>query len=274
MATAKRKKKKNKKLTLPAFLIPAAIALTLLVLILLLGNRTAPPAETTAPTDATLEPNPYLSGDFVMEDGILSCLVADAALGIDVSEHQHNVDWHAVKEAGVEFVMIRAGYRGYTEGALYEDSMFRQHLSGAKDAGLKVGVYFFSQATSVEEAEEEAAFLLKRIKHKQLEMPVVFDWEFVSNDARTALVDSRTLTDCAIAFCEAVRQAGYIPMVYFNPDLAQNMLLLEELSGYDFWLAMYTEEMDFPYRVDLWQYTQEGTLPGIEGNVDLNLYLP
>lgn len=274
MTTPKRKKKKSKQSTLPPFLIPAAIALVLLVLILLIGNRTTEPALTTAPTEVTVEVNPYLPGDFVYENGYLSCSVADAALGIDVSEHQQAVDWDQVRNAGMEFVMIRAGYRGYTEGELYEDSMFRSHLAGAKDAGLKVGVYFFSQATTPEEAEEEAAFVLKLLKKTDLDLPVVYDWEYVSTDARTAAMDRRTLTDCAIAFCEAIEDAGFDPMVYFNPDLARNMFLLEELTAYDFWLAMYDDQMDFPFRVDLWQYTHTGSVPGIEGDVDVNLYLP
>ena len=103
---------------------------------------------------------------------------------------------------------------------------------------------------------------------------MVYDWEYVSTDARTAAMDRRTLTDCAIAFCEAIEDAGFDPMVYFNPDLARNMFLLEELTAYDFWLAMYDDQMDFPFRVDLWQYTHTGSVPGIEGDVDVNLYLP
>lgn len=276
MSTTKRQKKKTvqKQFQLPVYVLPAAGAVLLLLLILLLGNRTTGPAVTTAPPPATPEPNPYQAGDFLQEDGYLVSAVSNSIPGIDVSEHQQAVDWTQVKDAGFEFVMVRAGYRGYTEGELYEDSMFASHLAGARDAGLEVGVYFFSQAVTVAEAREEAAFVLQLLNKNQLDMPVVYDWEYVSGDARTANMDSRTLTDCAIAFCEAVEEAGYTPMVYFNANLAQNLLLLEELTDYGFWLAMYADQMEFPHRVDLWQYTQTGTVPGIEGNVDLNLYLP
>ena len=102
----------------------------------------------------------------------------------------------------------------------------------------------------------------------------VFNWEYVSDDVRTGIMNGRTLTDCAIAFCEAVEAKGYDAMVYFNQDQAKNMYRLEELTDYDFWLAMYSDQMDFPYRVEMWQYTEEGSVPGIEGNTDINLYLP
>lgn len=274
--TKKKRKNKKKKASHPIapFLLPAALVLILLAVILLAGDRTVEPAPTTAATLSPPESNPYLAEDFTYENGFLTCTVANSALGIDVSEHQTSVDWNAVKAAGVEFVMLRAGYRGYTEGELYEDSCFDAYLTGAREAGLDVGVYFFSQAVSVEEAEAEAAFLLDILEGTELEMPVVFDWEYVSGESRNGTVSGRTVTDCAIAFCDAVAKAGYDPMVYFNSDLGINMLRLRELTDYGFWLAQYSDTLDFPYRVQMWQYTHTGTVPGIEGNVDINLWLP
>lgn len=273
MSTSKRKKNKGKSPQLPPFLLPALGVVLLLGLILLLGDFTST-APDTEPTFAPPEENPYLAQDFEYEDGFLTCTVAHARLGIDVSEHQPVVDWEQVKAAGVEYVMLRAGYRGYTEGELFRDSCFESHLAGARAAGLDVGVYFFSQAITVEEAEEEAKFLLSILGREKLEMGVAFDWEYVSADVRTGSMDGRTLTDCAIAFCDAVAKEGYKPIVYFNQDQAENVYLLEELTDYDFWLAMYSDEMVFPYRVDMWQYTETGTVPGIDGNVDIDLYLP
>lgn len=274
MSTSKHRKKKSSAPPLPPFLLPALGVVLLLVTILLLGRLGTSTSPGTEPTLPTPEANPYQPADFAYDGAYLTCTTADTKLGIDVSEHQPIIDWEAVKAAGVEYVMIRAGYRGYTEGQIFRDSCFESHLAGARAAGLDVGVYFFSQAVTPEEAAEEARFLLSVLGGQKLEIGVAFDWEFVSGDARTAQMDGRTLTDCAITFCEAVAKKGYDPIVYFNQDQAENMYLLEELTDYSFWLAMYTDQMTFPYKVDLWQYTEDGAVPGIEGNVDVNLYLP
>ena len=139
---------------------------------------------------------------------------------------------------------------------------------------MKVGVYFFSQAVNTLEAVEEARFTLDLIRDWQIDMPVVYDWEYVSEDARTWWLEEDDLTHATMAFCNAVEDAGYEPMVYFNQNQGWYMLHLERLTDYDFWLAMYSDQMDYPYRLDMWQYTCEGTVPGIEGPVDLNLWFP
>jgi GH25 family lysozyme M1 (1,4-beta-N-acetylmuramidase) len=108
----------------------------------------------------------------------------------------------------------------------------------------------------------------------ELDLPLVYDWEYVSENARTGQMEPDTLMTCVNAFCGAVDQGGYEPMVYFNRELSKTLLDLTELSDYPFWLAMYTDQMNFPYKVDFWQYSDEGQVPGIEGNVDLNLYFP
>lgn len=219
--------------------------------------------------------NPYGEKDFGYEGDYLTCLAGESILGIDVSEFQGQIDWQQVANAGVEFAIIRVGGRGYgAAGGLYEDDLARANYEGARAAGLKVGAYFFSQAINVEEAREEANFVLGKISDWKLDMPVVFDWEYVSDTARTANVDKRTLTNCVGAFCETVEESGRKAMCYFNPDHAENYLHLEELTEYQFWLAMYTDRMTYPYRVDMWQYTREGTVPGIAGQVDINLYFP
>ena len=167
--------------------------------------------------------------------------------------------------------MVRLGNRGIADGQLYEDEFARQNLEGARAAGLKVGAYFYSQALTVAEAKEEAAKALEILDGFLLDMPLVFDWE---QESRTENVDKRTLTDCTLAFCDAVAQAGYEPMVYFNSYQAQELLVLEELQHLPWWLAMYDITAEFPYKVDMWQYTCTGTIPGIEGNVDINLLFP
>ena len=264
-------------------LIPA-LSLVLLGLLvgIFLAERGNPPASTptteTPTTETTLPPpteNVFTPLDFGYEGDYLTCLTAPSLLGVDVSSYQRDVDWEKVKEAGVEFAMLRAGFRGYGQaGILKEDSKVRQNYERAAAAGLRVGVYFFSQATSVEEAVEEAKFLLDIIGDWELQMPVAYDWECLADDYRTVGVDSRTVTDCAIAFCEEIEKAGFDTMVYFNPSQSRTDMFLAELVDHGFWLAMYSENMNYEYKVDMWQYTNQGSVPGIKGKADINLYFP
>ena len=221
-----------------------------------------------------LEDNPYSPTDFRMENGYLTCTAGESVLGIDVSSYQQEIDWEAVKAAGVEYVFIRVGWRGTESGTLNEDKRAQEYYKGAKAAGLRIGAYFFSQAISMEEAAEEAAFALKVVKGWKLELPLVYDWEYAGETARTANMDRRTLTNCTRVFCRRVEDAGLAPMIYFNVSQAQHLLHLEELTEFPFWLAQYREGLDYPYRVYCWQYTGEGTVPGINVPVDLNLWFP
>lgn len=239
------------------------------------GSYSSAPSEGN--TESTLPPpeaNPIGLGDFAMEGEYLTCLSTPSVLGIDVSEWQGEIDWQQVKAAGVEFAMIRAGWRGSEQGVLAEDTYAQANYAGATAAGIKVGVYFFSQAISADEAVEEAKYLLQIIQDWEVEMPVVYDWEFISADSRTGKVDAQTLTACAQAFCNTVFSAGYQPMLYFNKDLSFEGLRLRELTEYPFWLAHYDTVLNYPYKVDMWQYTESGSVPGISGNVDINLYFP
>lgn len=216
--------------------------------------------------------NPLAPEDFVYEGDYLTCLSAQTMLGIDVSVWQEDINWAQVKEAGIQFAMIRLGYRSMAEGVLNEDSCAKANYAGATAAGIPVGGYFFSQAVTVEEAVQEARFVLEMIRDWDVRMPIVYDWEYTGEDTRTANVDARTLTDCTKAFCETVEQAGYEAMVYFNSYQAENSLFLEELAEYPFWLAQYDQPLDFEHRIAMWQYTDQGRVPGIEGDVDVNLY--
>ena len=217
----------------------------------------------------------YDPAAFAWQDGrvVYSGEGAEPLVGIDVSYYQKDVDWQQVKASGVDFAMIRVGYRGYgANGNILPDSYFEQNVRGALDAGLKVGVYFFSQAVNVWEAEEEAAFMLDAIRGYNITFPVVFDWEIITNaNARTAGLSSESLTRCALAFCDKIEKAGYTPALYFNLDLAYLNYDLSRLAQYPFWLAEYKTVPSFFYHFDLWQYTAKGSVPGIEGSVDLNL---
>jgi len=266
-----------------------ALVLVITGTVLLFGNDRADPKETTAATEPSvpsteyvlppeltdksqLPENPLSAEDFAFAGDYLTCLSADTTVGVDVSFWQETVDWAQVRDAGMDFAMLRLGYRGTTSGAIAEDDYLRANYAGATDAGLQVGGYFFSQAITPEEAVEEAKFVLELIRDWNITMPIVYDWEYVGEDARTANMDARTLTDCTKAFCRTIEDAGYKAMIYFNEDQSHKQMYLEELTDYKFWLAQYKDALDYPYQVDMWQYTCTGSVPGIGGNVDINLF--
>lgn len=196
-----------------------------------------------------------------------------AYIGVDVSSHQGEIDWEKVAASGVEFAMIRAGYRGYgQEGKLLQDDNFETNIRGALNAGLDVGVYFFSQATNVWEVEEEAQQLLRSLEGYPITYPVVFDWERIHNStARTDAVKGKTVTLMAQAFCGVMARAGYVPGIYFNQDMGYLELDLDQLKDCVFWLAEYGDAPNFYYDFDIWQYTSKGDVPGIDAPVDMNL---
>ena len=198
----------------------------------------------------------------------------DVLRGIDVSEHQWEIDWDAAARAGLDFACVRLGRRGYTEGGLFEDPWFERNMRGAAACGLKTGVYFFSQAVNAAEAIEEANFVLERITPYAISAPVVYDWEKVADEqARTAELSVQTRTDCAVAFCETVRRAGYTPCVYFNRDQGYYGYDLTRLTDYLFWFSL--PESRFPnfyYACDMWQYSFTEEIPGVSGYADMNLW--
>lgn len=228
---------------------------------------TDPPKPTLPPPEA----NPYTPEDFYVEYGILKCSKAETVLGIDVSAHQGEIDWNQLAAAGVKFAIVRIGYRGYVYGGLRADDYYLQNITGAQAAGIQVGAYFFSQALSVGEAREEAEFALQLLEGIELDLPLVFDWESMGEESRTSEIWPRTLTNITKTFCETVKAGGYKPMIYFNSNQARDLMHMEELTDYPFWLAMYDITMEFPYKFQIWQYSNKGKLPGIQSNVDLNL---
>ena len=220
---------------------------------------------------AALAENPYAPADFVTLDGYVTCTAGPTRRGIDVSEHQGRIDWTQVHDAGFDFAFIRIGYRGYSVGDIFPDDRARENLAGAKAAGLDVGVYFYAQAVNTEEALEEARWCLDFLDGEALDLPVVYDWEWVDHGARTGSMDRATLTECAKTFCETIERGGYDAMLYFNSHVSRDLLDLKQLQSYPFWLAQYKDQMDYPHQVDVWQYTETGTVPGIQGDVDIDL---
>lgn len=196
--------------------------------------------------------------------------------GIDVSEHQLYPDWDKVAADGIDFAMIRLGYRGSSEGMLYKDPIFRYNLVKAHNAGLEVGVYFFSQATCRAEAVAEAYYVLSVLEEFQdmITMPVVYDWEETTGEnSRTAGMDGETVTDCAMYFTDVIREGGYTPGVYFNRHMGYYLYNLAQLPDVTFWFAGEGDYSDFYYEHSLWQYTFTGKVNGINGDVDINLYV-
>ena len=191
--------------------------------------------------------------------------------GIDISEFQGDIDWDMVKAAGIDFAMIRVGCRTYGTGEIVMDTKFEENLEGADAAGIKTGVYFFSQATSEEEALEEANVVLMAIAPYNITYPVVFDWELVDDSARTDIVSPDELADYCIAFCENIRAGGYTPMIYQNKGTVFYNLNIPRVADYDFWLAEYAKKPTYPYEYQMWQYTGDGVIPGVSTPVDLNI---
>lgn len=192
--------------------------------------------------------------------------------GIDVSRYQGGIDWKKVAGDGVRFAIIRAGYRGYDLGGLVPDERFEENIEGARKNGIGAGVYFVTQAISIEEAIEEAEFVLESIAGYDVTWPVVLDLEdAASAKARTASLTSDERTDFIIAFCETVREAGYTPMLYSNIRWFMDEMDLSRLTEYDKWFAQYFQRPFFPYAFQMWQYTSSGRVAGIEGPVDLNI---
>lgn len=195
--------------------------------------------------------------------------------GIDVSIFQGDINWNEVAADGIDFVMLRAGFRGYgIRGIMQVDENLKKNYEGAKQAGLKVGVYFYSQAISEAEAIEEAHFLLNAIKGMDIDFPVAYDWEYVDNDAaRTNNMTSFEITNCANAFCNEIIKYGYQVIIYFNCEIGYFEYDLNKLQNFDFWLAEYNEYPTFIYDYKMWQYTDKGNVNGIDGNVDINISL-
>lgn len=193
-------------------------------------------------------------------------------LGVDISKYQGYVDFIKVKKAGVDFCILRVGARGYGTGQLLLDSYFQENIKRASDAGLEIGVYFFSQAITVEEAVEEANMVLEQIAGYEVKYPVVFDMEYIENGtARVEQLDVNQKTEIARAFLDTVESKGYTPMLYGKKEWLLTRVDLEKLERYDIWLSQYEDVPDYPYQFTMWQYTDMGKVDGISGKVDMNI---
>lgn len=228
------------------------------------------------PISDSIEHNTLERGNFsVSENGEISYTSQDglsARKGIDVSQHQGEIDWEQVAASGVEFAIIRAGIRGYESGALVTDTYFENNMNGAAANGIETGAYFFTQAVTVEEALEEAQYVLELVAPYNLSYPIVIDVESPAGNARANVLTQAQRTEIVSAFCDAIAEAGYTPMIYGNTYSLFGMLDIEQINHYKIWHAFYNNYVYYPYQIQMWQYTSQAKIPGIEGNVDLNLW--
>ena len=197
------------------------------------------------------------------------------AVGIDVSYHNKGINWEAVRAQGVDFAIIRLGYRGWETGILHMDECFEQNLRCAKAAGLKVGVYLYSTAANADEAKEEAAFVLSGLKGFPLDLPVYFDTE-QSGDypwGRADRLHKVRRYEIISSFCRTIEDAGYRVGVYSGQNFLKNHVAFHTLAKDPVWLASYTRYNrlpDFPYEYDMWQFTDRAIVAGVRGMVDMS----
>ena len=199
-------------------------------------------------------------------------------LGVDVSSFQDEIDWGEVKASGVDFVMVRVGYRGHTEGLLHEDNRFRENMANAYKAGMKIGVYFFGQAITLDEVAEEADYVLDLIEpyRDTITLPVVYDWEHAAWDTRTVGTDPEKIVDIMNYFCNRMEDAGYRSMLYINNWMAYQELDIVKIQHRDWWLAEWFVDDGNPaptfyYKYEMLQYSSRGSVPGIPAEVDMNI---
>lgn len=200
-------------------------------------------------------------------------LLAEPKKGIDVSKYQKKINWAEVAAEGVEYAFVRVGCRGWgTKGTLILDERFGENALGATEHGIKLGAYFFSQALTVEEAKEEARLVVKALKDYEVTYPVAIDIEkVVGQKARQDVLSKEKRTEICITFCEYVKEAGYIPMIYGNVETFTELIDAEKLSEYDFWICDIGEKMTAPYEASVWQYSHTGKVAGIGPETNLSL---
>lgn len=201
----------------------------------------------------------------------LQVTMDDSEVGIDVSKWNGEIDWDKVREAGVEFVIIRAGYRGSVTGSLVVDPYFEKNIQGASRAGLDTGVYFFTQAVNEIEAVEEASMVIELLKKYDVQYPVFIDTEGAGGNGRADGLDVATRTAVCQAFCNTMESEGYRAGVYASRNWYYNQLNVDGLQNFYIWLAEYRSEPLYQGRYHMWQYTSKGQVDGIEGNVDMNV---
>lgn len=270
------RRRKKRRIRNPVLMVVAVALLVFSIIVLRLSMRQRAIEE----LEKTMVESPLVNHDYdwsklVWDGSFLSYEDGEytSLQGIDVSQHQEEIDWKAVKDAGVDFAMIRVGYRGYEYGLVHEDTYFEANIAGAKANGIQVGVYFYSQAITIEEAFEEADFLLNKIKKYDIDLPVVFDMEEsdTGENGRILSLSRSEKTEIAVAFLHRIANAGYTPMIYNSSLLYAELFEIEYLQEFEIWVADYSNAPRYPYLFSIWQYTSDGSVDGIEGRTDMNI---
>ncbi len=222
-----------------------------------------------------LPKNTYDYTKLVSQSGVMKYYVdgtKTSYFGLDISKTQGYIDYNKLVKSGVDFVMLRVGARGYSTGQLVLDDYYVDNIKGATDASLHVGLYFSSQATTKEEAVEEANMVITQIGAYKIDYPIVFEMETIVNDgSRTASLTKEDRTNVAIAFLDTIKAAGYIPMIHGDKEWLLTKVDLSKLSAYDIWLSQEGDLPDYPYQFSMWQYNKSGSVDGISGNVSFNI---
>ena len=241
--------------------------------------------EHTIPVYEGVKRNPFLPEEFSWSEDrlVYNGNQFRTRFGIDVSAYQNRasenetIDWQAVRNDGVEFAMVRIGLRGYSSGKIAEDAFYRQNIQGAMDAGIETGVYFFAQAVTVEEAQEEADFVIERLRGLNINGPVAYDWEMHDSTYRVYGTAPEMATACAIAFCKRIQEAGYTPMIYAGSYVSYIKYDQGAIAPYLCWYPEYKRESSeklcptFYYQPDYWQFSDSCAIDGIGGRVDANI---
>lgn len=198
--------------------------------------------------------------------------VASSIVGVDVSKHQGNINWSKVAATGIQYAMVRIGYRGYGNGAIVLDEYYNANMTGATTNGMDVGVYFYSQAINYDEGVEEANFVLSNLGNYNVTYPIVYDTEDANDtEARTYNISAEDRGQALRGFCDTIKAAGYQPMVYSNKNWLVLDMDIEDVKDYPLWYAQYSEVPDFPYNFTMWQYTSDAQVDGISTGADLNI---
>ena len=224
--------------------------------------------------------NSYKPDSFVENNGVVTYEDGDSFMGINVNSKLGDIDWQKVKESGVSFVMIRVGYRGNERGKISPDENFITNIEGALEAGLPVGVYFYSKAVTDAEAEEEASFVLDQIKGYSVTYPIAYYWEYdrkndgtVDQNSRTVRCNGEQVTGFIDTFCSKISGSGFDASFYCSKSMGYESLDLSRLSNYDMWYSELHSKPSFYYDFAMWQYTKEGDVPGISQKVPITISL-
>lgn len=269
MAKRRRRRRKLKKKVLLSGLIISLLMVSIVSFVVFQNVKARREQEET-PVKSMMKQNDY-NWDALTADGSFMSYEDDnytSMQGIDVSAHQEYIDWTKVKEAGIEFVYIRVGYRGYQTGIIHKDDTFDYNIQSAIENGIKVGVYFFSQAVNVDEAREEAEFVIQQIKDYQIDLPVSYDIEEAGGGSgRVDDLSKEVWTQNAVTFLHVIQNAGYEAMNYNSANLFDTLFNTEYLQEFDTWVAHY--DVSYPsyeYEFLIWQYSCNGEVDGIDGS--------